>query len=390
MKYRIDPKTNKELSVLGFGCMRFPSSMEKTEQLITKAIEKGINYFDTAYLYPNSEERLGTILKKNNLRDKIYIATKLPVIMLRKAEDFDRFFEKELERLKTDHIDYYLLHMLPNLAQWNKLCDWGIKEWIQKKKESGAIRQIGFSYHGSQHGFVELLDVYDWDFCQIQYNYSDENNQAGVTGLRRAAEKGLPVIIMEPLLGGKLANNLPQKAEEAFKKADPKITPASWAFRWLYNQPEVTVVLSGMNEELQLDDNLQTASEAEPFMLNDRHMVTFNEVKEAFQGSQKVPCTGCNYCMPCPKNVNIPACFNAYNTSYSIGFGSGVHSYMMGVGVTSSTPGNASRCIGCGKCEAHCPQSIEIRKNLKAVEKRMEPFWIKGAVAVARKLMVRS
>jgi len=390
MKYRVDPKSGNKLSLLGFGCMRFPSNMEKTEQLIVKAVKGGVNYFDTAYMYPSSEEKLGKILSKNNLRDKVYIATKLPIISLRKTEDFDRIFQTELERLKTDHIDYYLMHMLPDVDRWNKLCEWGIKEWIQKKKASGAIRQIGFSYHGSRNEFLELLNVYDWDFCQIQYNYSDENNQAGVTGLRRAAEKGLPVIIMEPLLGGKLASNLPPKAVEIFKKADPKLTPAGWGFRWLYNQPEVTVVLSGMNDESQLDDNLKTTADAEPSMLNQRQMAVYNEVLEAFKGKKNIPCTGCGYCQPCPKNVNIPNCFNAYNTSYSIGFTSALQPYLMGTGMMSTTPGNASRCVGCGQCEKHCPQSIEIRKSLKEVERRMEPFWFKGAIVLARRFMVRN
>lgn len=390
MKYRIDPKTGNKLSILGFGCMRFPSNMEKTEQLIVKAVNEGVNYFDTAYIYANSEERLGTILHKNHIRDKVYIATKLPLFILRKAEDFDRIFQTELDRLKTDHIDYYLMHMLPDAARWNRLCEWGIKEWIQKKKETGAIRQIGFSYHGGRNGFLELLDVYDWDFCQIQYNYSDENNQAGVTGLRRAAEKGLPVIIMEPLLGGKLASNLPPKAVETLEKADPKLTPAAWAFRWLYNQPEVTVVLSGMNDESQLDDNLKAAADARPHMLSQQQMEVFNEVREAFKGKRNIPCTGCGYCQPCPQNVNIPACFNAYNASYSIGFTSAIKSFAMATGITSATPGNAGRCVGCGKCEEHCPQSIEIRKSLKTVEKRLEPFWFRGGVALARKIMVRN
>lgn len=390
MKYRVDVKSGNKLSILGFGCMRFPSSIEKTEQLIVKAVKEGVNYFDTAYIYPNSEEKLGAILSKNNLRDKVYIATKLPVIMTRKAEDFERFFQTGLERLKTDRIDYYLIHMLPDVTRWNKLCEWGIKEWIQKKKETGAIQQIGFSYHGNQNDFLELLDVYDWDFCQIQYNYIDENNQAGITGLKRAAEKGLPVIIMEPLLGGKLANNLPSEAIEIFKKSDPNFTPAAWAFRWIYNQPEVSVVLSGMNAEAQLDDNIHTAADAEPFMLSEQQLAVYDKVRVVFQASHKVPCTGCNYCMPCPQNTNIPACFNAYNTSYSIGFGTGIQLYMMGTGLLSSKAGNASRCVGCGKCEKHCPQNIEIRKSLKAVEKRLEPFWFKGGIAIARKFIVRN
>lgn len=389
MKYRSGPKTGNRLSILGFGCMRFPSDMDKTKQLVVKAIEEGVNYFDTAYIYGNTEERLGSILSEEGLRDRVYIATKLPLFLVRKAADIERYFQRQLNRLKTDHIDYYLMHMLSDTAQWDMLSELGIEEWIQKKRETGAIRQIGFSFHGSQYDFLELLDIYDWDFCQIQYNYSDENDQAGVTGLKRAAEKELPVIIMEPLLGGKLVNNLPKKAADAFKMANPELTPAGWGLRWLWDQPEVTVVLSGMNDETQLYDNLRTAAQAEPFMLNEQERAVFSEVREVFLASQKVPCTGCNYCMPCPHNVNIPVCFNTYNMSYSIGFRDGFISYIRGTGTASPKPGGASRCVGCGICEDRCPQSIEIRKSLKAVEKRLEPFWVKCVMAVARKFIVR-
>ena len=389
MKYRTDLKSGKKLSVLGLGCMRFPSSMEKTEQLIVKAIEEGINYLDTAYIYPDSERRVGLILEKNNLRDKVYLATKMPLAPLRESKDFDRIFSIQLERLKTNYIDYYLMHMLTDFEQWSKLCKWGVKEWIQEKKSSGEIQQIGFSFHGKQQEFLKILEAYDWDFCQIQYNYSDENNQAGVTGLKKASEKGIPVIIMEPLLGGKLVNNLPKKAVEAFHEADPDVSLASWGFRWLYNQPEVTLVLSGMSSEEQLFDNLNTASIAEAGMLMEKDMAIFEEVKVAFQESQRVPCTGCNYCMPCPQKVNIPGCFNAYNISYSIGFVEGIKQYVLSIGGVSSEPSVASRCTACGLCEKHCPQSIEIRKYLKATKKRLEPFWVKIGLNIGRKFMRR-
>ena len=385
MKYRKDSKSGNELSVLGFGCMRFPSSFEKTEQLIVKAVNEGVNYFDTAYIYSGSEKRVGEIFTKNDLRDKVYLATKLPLRPLRKREDFDQYFYTQLERLQTHYIDYYLMHMLTDLDTWNRLVAWGIEEWIVQKKKSGEIRQLGFSFHGQQQEFLKILDAYDWDFCQIQYNYSDENNQAGVTGLKQAHKKGIPVMIMEPLLGGKLVTGLPKKAQEAFRNIDASVSNASWGFRWLYNQPEVSVVLSGMNADEQLEDNLKTAAIAEIGMLDEKEKATYLAVKQAFQEAQKVPCTGCNYCMPCPQGVNIPGCFNAYNTSYSIGFVEGIKQYILAIGGTTENPGVASRCIQCGKCEQHCPQGIEIRNSLKKTEKRLEPFWMKLGLKIARK-----
>ncbi len=287
MQYRINPKNGDKLSILGLGCMRFTGSLagsfgiggkideEKIEHLIKASVDQGVNYFDTAYIYAGSEEILGKTLAKYNLRQQVYIATKLPVIMCRNKADIDKYFDRQLVRLQTDYIDYYLFHMLPDVATWDKFREWGIEEWIERKKESGQIKQIGFSYHGSQSEFLALLDAYDWDFCQIQYNYSDENFQAGITGLKKAASKGMPVMIMEPLLGGKLANSLPQTAVDSFKKADPDLTPVAWALHWLWNQPEVTVVLSGMNEMQQLNENLLTAESTAPGMLSQEALETY-------------------------------------------------------------------------------------------------------------------
>ncbi|MDR2618890.1 MAG: aldo/keto reductase, partial [Treponema sp.] len=259
MQYRIDGKSGNKLSALGFGCMRFPRKgavidMEKTERLVMEAVNRGVNYFDTAYIYGGSEEALGAVLDKNKARDAVYIATKLPLVLSRSASDFDKFFNKSLERLRTDRVDYYLLHMLTDRRQWERFRAMGIEDWLAAKKKEGRIRQAGFSFHGSQEEFLKLLDVYDWDFCQIQYNYAQENYQAGKTGLLRAAAKGLPVIIMEPLLGGKLASALPREAEEVFRASGKKA--AEWALRWVWNHKEATVLLSGMNDPAQLEENL--------------------------------------------------------------------------------------------------------------------------------------
>lgn len=392
MQFREDQRSGKQLSALGFGCMRFPRNfgnidMAKTEKMLMDAIHQGVNYFDTAYLYGGSEEALGTVLKKNNVRDQVYIATKLPLVLTKKQEDFDKFFEKQLQKLQTDYIDYYLMHMITGLDQWQKLCSWGIEDWIREKKAEGKIKSIGFSFHGKGGEFLKVLDAYDWDFCQIQYNYSDENYQAGVTGLKRAAQKGLPVIIMEPLLGGKLATGLPDEAVKLFKKADPQYSPVGWALRWLLNQPEVTVILSGMNDDKQLEENIQVCSQCEPGSLTQDERETYDRVREIFRASYKVPCTGCGYCMPCPKNVNIPGCFSAYNTSYALGTGSGRIQYLMNTGAVAEQLSGAGLCIKCGKCEKHCPQNIQIREELDQVRRRMEPWWYRIGVRGARMFM---
>lgn len=387
MQYRIDPKTGNKLSALGFGCMRFPKSFEKTEEMILHAIKQGVNYFDTAYLYSGSEETLGKILSKNNVRDQVYLATKLPNMLCRSGSDFDKYFDRQLERLKTDHIDYYLIHMLGDINRWDTLCRWGIKEWIQTKKESGQIKQIGFSFHGAQNQFMRLLDAYDWEFCLIQYNYSDKNYQAGVTGLKRASEKGLPVFVMEPLLGGELANGLPQEAVNIFKRSNSKLSPAAWALKWVWDQPEVTLLLSGMNEPEQLRENIAIAEKTYPNSLTEKEHKTFERVIEIFNASYKIHCTSCNYCMPCPHHVNIPACFSAYNTSFTMGKKAGMKNYLMSAGGMSRQKNFASLCKKCGKCELRCPQRIEIIKSLELVSKRMEPLWLRPALSVARVFM---
>ena len=388
MQYSTDPKTGNKLSILGFGCMRFPRDFAKTEELILSAIDKGVNYFDTAYVYGNSEVTLGNILHKNNVRDRIYLATKLPHQKCRSYEDFERIFLEQLERLKTDHIDYYLIHNLSEPKAWRTVCELGIEKWIAEKKSTGQIRQIGFSFHGSRDSFMEQLDIYDWDFCQIQYNYLDENYQAGHAGLLRAHEKGLPVIVMEPLRGGKLANGLPKDALKHFTGFTQDRSAASWGFRWLWNQPEVTVVLSCMNSAEQLDDNLKTAADATPGMLGQSESAVYAPVVAALRKAYKIPCTGCNYCMPCPQGVSIPDSFGAYNTSYSLGFIAGLTMYLTSAGVFNH---NSSRgvknCVKCGACEKKCPQKIEIPKELSTVAKRLEPGWMRPILWIVRKVM---
>ena len=373
MQYRKDRYGNP-ISVLGYGCMRFTQAagkidIAKTEKEILEAFHGGVNYFDTAYVYPGSEAALGEILARNGIREQVNIATKLPHYLLKKPEDLDLYFSEELRRLKTDHVDYYLMHMLTDTKTWQRLEGLGIVQWLAEKKASGQIRQVGFSYHGNSDMFCKLLDIYDWDFCQIQYNYLDENSQAGATGLHRAAEKGLPVIIMEPLRGGRLTNALPASAKKIIEPTS--LTPAQFAFRWLWDQKEVTCVLSGMNSLDMVKENLATAQVTNPGSLTPEDRAVYAKVVAAINENRKVGCTGCRYCMPCPKGVDIPGTFAAYNRMASDGYWKALTEYFMITGVRKdyTGPGN---CIGCGKCEQHCPQHLPIRQELKNAQKALE------------------
>ena len=294
MQYRED-KNGTRLSVLGFGCMRFPQKgrsidIEETAREIREAIDAGVNYFDTAYIYGGSEAALGEILARDGLREKVYLATKLPQYLVGSRAALDRYFDEQLSRLRTDHIDYYLMHHLTDVAMWEKLKAVGAVEWIEEKKKSGAIRNVGFSYHGGTDGFLKILNDYDWDICQIQYNYFDEYAQAGVDGLKAAAQKGVPVVIMEPLRGGKLVNMLPERAKEIMRESGRGWSPAEWSFRWLYDQPEVTVVLSGMNSQEMVRENCRTADEARVGTLTQADREVLKRVTDAIRASDRVGC----------------------------------------------------------------------------------------------------
>ncbi|MBR6237269.1 MAG: aldo/keto reductase [Firmicutes bacterium] len=375
MNYRKD-KNGKDISILGFGCMRFTQKggridLDKAQEEILEAFNAGVNYYDTAYVYPGSEAAVGEIFERLGIRDKLYVATKLPHYHIKSVEGAEKILEEELRRLRTDHIDYYLMHMLSDDKTWERLCAMGIDKWLRRKQEEGVIRQVGFSYHGNSDTFCRIVDAWDWDFCQIQYNYLDEHSQAGRTGLLHAAEKGLPVIIMEPLRGGKLVSNLPDKAKKAFTEHEPNRTPAEWAFRWLWDQPQVTCVLSGMNSVEMVRQNCRIASEARVGDLTDADRAMLKTVVEAIRGRTKVGCTGCRYCMPCPRGVDIPGTFAAYNTRYSDGWPTAFKEYFMCT-LLRKEPTSASLCIKCGKCEQHCPQGIAIREELANAAKVLE------------------
>ena len=391
MQYRKD-RAGEDLSVLGFGCMRFTRKgggmdLEKAEREIMTAYENGVNYFDTAYIYPGSEAALGEIFQRNHIREKVKIATKLPQYLIGSRGALDRYFNEQISRLRTEWADYYLMHHLTDIAMWEKLKRIGILDWIAEKKRSGEIRNIGFSYHGNTDNFLKILKDYDWDICQIQYNYFDEFSQAGAAGLHAAAAAGIPVVIMEPLRGGKLVN-LPPSSQKVLRDSGREWSPAAWSFRWLYNQPEVTVVLSGMNSVEMVWENCRTADEALPGSFTEADARTLAEAAAKLREREKVGCTGCRYCMPCPKGVDILGAFRCYNAMFIESKSQGRFQYAQTVGMTRE-PAFPSQCVGCGACERHCPQSLPIRKLLKEADRALRPLPYKIGINAARSFMFR-
>ncbi len=393
MKTRVNNKNGDELSILGFGCMRFPTRGGNIDEprataMVRDAIEKGVNYFDTAYIYHGgkSESFLGTALS-GGYREKVKIATKLPPFMVNKLDNAKKIFANQLSRLKTDYIDYYLLHMLTDKPMFDRLASLGVMAWLESLKAAGTIKNIGFSFHGGKADFEKIVTAYPWDFCQIQYNYMDENNQATKSGLELAASLGIPVIVMEPLRGGKLVNNLPGEVLKTFKNYEAGRSPAEWALRWVWNHPEVTVLLSGMSTEEQIADNIRIASNAEANSLSREELDIFEKVKTVMREKTKIPCTACGYCMPCPAGVDIPGCFSCYNEKYLLNDRSMRWKYMQTLGAMSVKPANASQCVECGKCETHCPQNIAIRSQLKVVSREMEGILYKPMLGIVRKVL---
>lgn len=393
MLYREMGKTGDKLSILGYGCLRFPKRKdgkideERTERQIIQAIEGGVNYFDTAYIYHGgrSESILGNIFSKG-YRDKVRIATKLPPYMIHSMKDMENVLETQLKRLQTDHIDYYLLHAMNDKAGWDRLKSLGILDFIEGIKKEGRILHFGFSFHGDKDEFKAIVDDYPWDFCQIQYNYLDEHFQAGREGLEYAASKGLGIVIMEPLRGGSLVGRMPQEIKRIWDTAKTKRTAADWALRWLWNQPGVTVVLSGMNEEAHITENVKLASEAYPDTLTEKELALYDEVKKEYRRLMKVGCTGCGYCMPCPTGVDIPFCFSYYNSRHLFKAKRARWQYIAFAGAPmAGKPSYASLCRNCGKCERVCPQHLPIREKLREVASDMEVPVLKPVMWLIRK-----
>jgi uncharacterized protein len=381
MLYRKMPKNGDELSILGFGCMRLPLKEdgsideERSTKLIRYAIDHGVNYVDTAWPYHDEQNEpiLGRALA-NGYRNKVKLATKIPIWLINSRADMDRLLNTQLEKLKTNYIDYYLLHNVSGVM-WNHLVKLDVVDFFNKAKEDGRIVNAGFSFHSSLEDFKSIIDSYNWDFCQIQYNFLNEQNQAGTVGLEYAASKGLGVIIMEPLSGGRLVNYIPPAVKEIWDKAPVQRTAAAWGLRWVWNHPEVTVVLSGMNEESQVEENLKIANEAYPNSLTETELQLVKKVEQKYRESMKVGCTGCRYCMPCKQGVNIPTCFEYYDNFYiSKNLKGAKFRYTIQLsGIPGILkPGFASQCIQCGECLEKCPQKLEIPTLLKAVVKEFE------------------
>lgn len=371
-------KDEISVSILGFGAMRLPLiggtqspvdsfnparliDEEETQRMVEYSIDHGVNYFDTAYNYHGgkSEVVLGKALRPH--RDKVIISTKLPVFSVTGREDFDRFLDEQLERLGTACLDFYLLHGL-NEHTWAKVRDLGVLEFLDRIQKDGRARHVGFSFHDTISVFKEIVDSYDWTMCQIQYNYLDEQFQAGKEGLHYAASKGLGVVIMEPLRGGKLAN-VPTEVQSLLNSSPEKRTPAEWAFRWVWNHQEVSTVLSGMNSLDQVRDNIRAAEKGEANSLSTKEIALLNQAREVYRRMFKVDCTGCGYCMPCPAGVNIPSNLALYNDVLVFNDPTGVMVY----NAFLSPEQKASSCTECGECEEKCPQNIQIREELKKV-----------------------
>lgn len=369
MKYRKMGRSGNEVSILGLGCMRLPvidgdeGRIDETRatRLLQVSIEKGINYLDTAYPYHKgqSEAFLGRALR-GGLRNKVRLATKLPSWAVETEADFDRFLGEQLKRLQTDHIDFYLLHTLKS-DWWKKLLSLGVLEFLDRAVRDGRIGAAGFSFHDELPLFKEIVDAYDWRFCQIQYNYMDEHIQAGREGLEYAAGKGLGVVIMEPLRGGHLARESAPDIRKLWDRAPVHRTPAEWALRWVWDHPGVISILSGMNDPAQVEENCRIADEATPGSLSSQERAVIGEVRDTLRRRIKVPCTTCGYCMPCPAGVNIPRIFSIYNDRFIYGDPRFPHRIYT---ITMNAAELGSNCTRCGECEKHCPQQISIIEAL--------------------------
>jgi uncharacterized protein len=375
MQYRKFEKLNWQVSALGFGAMRLPlldgnpANIDKSQtiRMIRYAIDHGINYVDTAYMYHAGEsEKVVGLALKDGYRERVKLATKLPTRMVKTADDFDRFFEEQLGKLQTDRIDFYLFHALNSLS-WQKIKDLGVLKWAESQMAKGRIGRLGFSFHDNYDSFQKIVDDYDnWTLCQVLYNYMDSDFQAGNRGIEYAARKGLSVAVMEPLRGGQLAGNLPERVRQVWESAPAPKSPVEWGLSWVWNNPHVSLVLSGMSTFEQVVENVAIAERSGTITLREDELALFTRAKEAFDSLNAVPCTNCGYCMPCPNNVEIPAIFKLYNAAMISN--STKWSRLRYSGVAGLRPDQrADCCVECGQCEARCPQGMPVTDWLKKV-----------------------
>ncbi len=364
-----------EVSGFGLGCMRVPMTKDENgndivdekicTDIIRTAIDGGVNYIDTAYVYSGglNEEYVARALR-DGYREKVYIATKLPVWNCHCKEDMYKIFEEQCKRLETDKIDFYLVHSLDK-QKWDKCVEWGIKDFLDDLKNSGKITYACFSFHDSYEAFEYILCDYNWDMCQIQFNYMDIENQAGLKGLKLAGQRNVPVVVMEGLLGGKLAN-VPDEIRELFDSYEVKRSPAEWAFRWLCNFPEIATVLSGTSTAQQTLDNIRIFSDAKVNGMTEEELEIVSKARELYRKRTAVDCTGCAYCMPCPMGVDIPKVFAKWNNSYK--YGTKDYGYKK----LSEDGHGADKCVSCGKCMEVCPQHIDIPGKLAQAKEYLE------------------
>lgn len=386
MLYRKFGKCKEKVSVLGFGCMRLPVirddpthiDEENAINMIRYAIDQGVNFIDTAYPYHGfsmdqggaSEPFLAKTLK-DGYREKVKIATKLPSWAVESREDMNKFLNEQLNRLETDCIDFYMMHGI-NKNNWENLKELGFEEFLDGAIAEGKIKNAGFSFHDRLELFKDVVDHYDWSFCLIQLNYLNDEYQAGKEGMEYASAKGLGVAVMEPLRGGQLATNIPAEVQELFNEADIRRSPAEWALRWVWNHPEVGVVLSGMNTMEQLEENLKIAQESHPHMLTDNELNITKQAKSIFEKKVKINCTDCGYCLPCPSGVNIPENFAKYNDYFLFGSPEMMDLYKFNYNAFVLEHEKATVCSQCGICEEHCPQNINIIQELEKVKELYE------------------
>ncbi|MDQ7095148.1 aldo/keto reductase [Desulfosporosinus sp. PR] len=363
MEYVQYGKTGMKVSRFGLGCMRFPAAEKEAIAMVRYAIDNGVNYLDTAFVYKDSEVITGKALK-DGYRNKIYLATKSPIWNITKHEDFEKYLDEELVRLGTDHIDVYLLHNM-NHSNWEKVKQFDGFTFLDKMLEKGKIAHKAFSIHNTLEAFKEIVDAYDWEMAQIQLNILDVKQQVGVEGLKYAANKGLAAVIMEPLRGGYILNTVPQEAQDLLDHYSEKRSLVEWCFRWLYNMPEVSVILSGTSSLQQLKDNLKIFEQAAPNVMSEADLNLIVKIREAYEAKKSIGCTGCRYCMPCPQGVAIPEIFKLYNSQQLMK----AHVIDTAVYQSSLVPAGsgADQCVSCGICTGQCPQALEIPELLEKV-----------------------